>query len=316
MSVVNSPEHQGLSPKQIVPKLADQGIYVASESTIYRLLREHEQVQGPKAPRPRVVRAKPTQTADGPNQVWSWDITYLKSSVKGQFFYLYLVVDIWSRKLMGWEVLRREGAKHAAELISRICDDNDIDGTHLVLHSDNGAPMKGATMLATLQWLGVVPSFSRPHVKDDNAYSESLFRTLKYRPSYPKRPFKSLKEAREWVDEFVRWYNTEHLHSAIHFVTPAERHAQQDSSILAKRARVYEQARRRHPLRWTGATRDWTPVELVYLNPDLDATERRCPQAPQALSGKGPSLKGPPDSDPSKQATNPHRLWAGAPCRN
>ena len=127
--------------------------------------------------------------------------------------------------------------------------------------------MRGATMLATLQWLGVVPSFSRPHVKDDNPYSESLFRTLKYRPSYPSGPFASLEAARAWVASFVHWYNNEHRHSAICYVTPAQRHGQQDEAILAKRKRVYERAKRRRPSRWTRGTRDWTPVNAVFINP-------------------------------------------------
>jgi putative transposase len=127
--------------------------------------------------------------------------------------------------------------------------------------------MKGATLLATLQFLGIIPSFSRPHVSDDNPYSESLFRTLKYRPQYPVAPFQSLQEAEDWVGEFVRWYNTEHRHSAIKFVTPAARHAGQEQQILARRKEVYEQAKRRNPARWSGATRDWQPVGEVSLNP-------------------------------------------------
>jgi hypothetical protein len=144
-----------------------------------------------------------------------------------------------------------------------------VDPEGLILHTDNGGPMKGSTMLATLQRLGIVPSFSRPKVSDDNPYSEALFRTLKYRPEYPGRPFDSLAEAREWVAGFVQWYNTVHLHSAICFVSPDDRHFGREHDLLKKRREVYEAARRRHPERWsTGKTRNWDPVRVVVLNPD------------------------------------------------
>jgi transposase InsO family protein len=273
LEVVNSKEYRGLSPKQIVPRLADEGVYLASESTVYRILRSEAQLTHRTPARSPTPRPKPSNTATGPNQLWSWDITYLKSTVRGRFFYLYLMVDVWSRKIVGWAVHKRESAQHASELVWQICQDSKLDSRGIVLHSDNGSPMRGATMLATLQWLGVVPSFSRPHVKDDNAYSESLFRTLKYRPSYPSRPFASVEAARDWVGSFVRWYNHEHRHSAIRYVTPAQRHDQHEAEILAKRERVYERAKRRRPSRWTGRTRNWTPVNAVFLNPPTPLAE-------------------------------------------
>ena len=268
LALVNSPAFRELSPKQIVPKLADQGRYLASESSIYRILREEGQLTHrgrAKAP----VRCPPApQVADGPNQVWSWDITYLKAPVRGSFFYLYLITDVWSRKIVGFEIHDRECNELAAALFTRACADEGADTTKLTLHSDNGGPMKGSTMLATLQHLGVVPSFSRPSVSNDNPFSESLFRTMKYRPIFPKGPFESLEAARAWVVTFVRWYNTEHLHSGIRFVTPMDRHEGRDAEILEKRRQIYEAARRRRPDRWTGPTRDWSPVEEVYLNPE------------------------------------------------
>ncbi len=272
LEVANSPEFRGLSPKQIVPRLADEGIYVASESTFHRLLRR-EARQKRAAGRSPTPRVKPTHQATGPNQLWSWDITYLKSSLRGQFFYLYIVVDVWSRKIVGWAVHRQESAKQAAKLISKICQDSGVDPKGLVLHSDNGGPMRGATMLTTLQWLGIVPSFSRPHVSDDNPYSEALFRTVKSRPSYPKRPFVNLQLARAWVGHFVCWYNTEHRHSGIRYVTPEQRHSGQDGAILARRKRVYECAKRRRPTRWTGQTRNCTPVHAVFINPPAPVVE-------------------------------------------
>lgn len=267
LKVVNEPEHRNLSPKQIVPRLADQGVYLASESTMYRVLREENQLQHRSASRP-ATHARPRElVATGPNQVWSWDITYLKSPILGRFFYLYLMVDVWSRKIVGAAVHPAERDELAAELLRVACAAEGVHEGQLTVHSDNGGPMKGATMVATLDRLGVRSSFSRPHVSDDNPYSESLFRTLKYRPEFPDGPFASLEAARDWVWHFVGWYNEEHRHSAIRFVTPAQRHAGEDVPILARRHAVYAAARTRHPERWSGDTRNWSPVDVVTLNP-------------------------------------------------
>jgi transposase InsO family protein len=179
------------------------------------------------------------------------------------------VIDVWSRRVVGWTVHERESADLAAALIQNICIETSVDSAGLVLHSDNGKPMRGSTMLAMLQWLGIVPSFSRPHVSNDNPYSESLFRTLKQTPAYPTLPFASAGTARAWVTRFVAWYNTEHRHSGIRYVTPDQRHRGEDRPILARRAEIYEAARRRRPDRWTRHTRDWTPILAVTLNPAL-----------------------------------------------
>ena len=273
LNVANSAEFRDMSPKQIVPKLADQGLYLASESTFYRLLRQHAMVAHRQSSKPPVSRRPKEHVATGPNQVWTWDITYLKTHVKGMFFFLYLIVDIWSRKIISAQVYAEESMEHSARMFSQACFFHAVNPDGLVLHSDNGGPMKGSTMLATLQKLGVIPSFSRPRVSDDNPYSESLFRTLKYRPEYPSKPFKTIEEAQAWVDEFVLWYNTEHLHSAIRFVTPDDRHYGLEEQILAKRHSVYEDARQRTPNRWSGRTRNWEPIRLVRLNP-----EKQCDQ--------------------------------------
>lgn len=273
IETVNSPEYRDLSPKQIVPRLADEGKYLASESTVYRLLREEGLDAHRERSRPPVHSRPREHAADGPNQVWSWDITYLPSVVRGLFFYLYMVVDVWSRKIVGWEVHAEESMDLAARLISRTCAELGVDPDGLVLHADNGGPMKGSTMLATMQRLGVVPSFSRPHVSDDNPFSEALFRTLKYRPEYPRAPFATQEAARAWVAGFVAWYNTKHLHSAIRFVTPDDRHFGREDAILRHRKLVYERARRRNPSRWSGDTRDWNPVGTVVLNPERHADQ-------------------------------------------
>lgn len=266
---VNSPEFRDLSPKQIVPLLADQGKYLASESTVYRILRKEKQLLHRESYRSPTKRHKPAEyVAIGPNEVWSWDITYLKSQIRGEFFRLYMVVDIWSRKIVAWEVHAEETSENAAALLAQAYRETGASPGSLVVHMDNGGPMKGATLTATLQKLGVMTSYSRPSVSNDNPYSESLFRTLKYRPVYPSGAFESIEAARKWVAEFVRWYNTEHLHSAIRFVTPQDRHEGRDPKLLEKRKEIYIKARLRNPERWSGAIRSWNPIEVVKLNPD------------------------------------------------
>jgi transposase InsO family protein len=276
VAVCNEPQYASLPPSQIVPRLADEGIYMASEASFYRVLREHDQVhRRGRAQPPRQVHKPLAIATTGPNQTWSWDITYLPTIVRGQFFRLYMVLDIYSRKITGWEVHLEELACHAATLIEKASLCHNVQPGQLTLHADNGSPMKGATMLATLQRLGILPSFSRPSVSDDNPYSESLFRTLKYTPAYPGKPFACIEDARAWVLRFVEWYNHEHRHSGIGFVTPAQRHDGEDKAILAHRSRVYEQAKANKPLRWrTRPTRNWEPVEVVYLNPDKPAATR------------------------------------------
>ena len=203
VSVLTSSRYAGLSPKQLVPQLADEGLYLASESTIYRVQRRYGLRAKKRAQsRTHVTRACTIHRATGPNQVWSWDITLLPTTVRGVYLRLYLVMDVWSRRIVGWRVSERESAELAAELVTQACREGNV-GPGLVLHSDNGAPMRGSTMIATLQWLGVVPSFSRPHVSDDNPYSEALFRTLKHTPAYPRLPFADLGSAERWVTRFV-----------------------------------------------------------------------------------------------------------------
>jgi putative transposase len=268
LDTVNAAAFRELPPHQIVPRLADLGCYLASESTIYRVLRAKQLLAHrgrAKAPGRHAPRA---HVATGPNQVWSWDITYLKTPVRGLFLYLYLMMDVWSRKVVGWAVHEVESADLAAALFTETCRGHHLDPTGIVLHADNGGPMKGATMVVTLERLGVLASFSRPSVSNDNPFSESLFRTLKYRPEYPTQPFADLAAARTWVRTFVRWYNTAHLHSAIRFVTPEDRHAGREIAILAARHTVYADAQTRHPERWSGRTRNWDPITDVTLNPE------------------------------------------------
>ena len=279
LAIANSDEFAHLTPSQIVPRLADQGQYLASESSFYRVLKAENQLQHRSPERPRQKRSKPRAlSANAPNQLFSWDITYLPTLVTGIYFYLYLFLDIFSRKIVGWQIYDSESSELAGDVMRDICRRENIAPDQVELHSDNGSPMKGAAMLATLQSLGVMPSFSRPSVSNDNPYSESLFKTLKYRPNYPSRAFESLLAARQWVGTFVNWYNHEHRHSAVRFVTPDQRHAGQDTAVLAKRVDVYEAAKAKHPQRWSGCTRNWQPVTVVHLNPDQQKSKTTRPK--------------------------------------
>jgi transposase InsO family protein len=274
LKVANEPDYANLPPCKIVPRLADRGRYLASESTFYRVLKAEKQLSHRQRSKPAgKVKQPRALVATAPNQIYSWDITYLPTVVKGLFFYLYLAMDIYSRKIVGWQVYGEESSALAADLMTDICQREGVQRQQVTLHSDNGSPMKGATMLATLQQLGVIPSFSRPAVSNDNPYSESLSRTLKYRPGYPEHPFAGLLSARRWVKGFVDWYNHEHLHSAIRFVTPEQRHTGLDKEILAKRTQVYLKAKGKYPNRWSGDIRNWEAVSEVHLNPEKGKTK-------------------------------------------
>jgi transposase InsO family protein len=269
LTVANSDEFGHLSPSQIVPRLADQGQFVGSESSFYRVLKDAKQLQHRTASKPSKPRHKPRAlSATAPAQIYCWDITYLPSRVQGMYFYLYLFIDLYSRKIVGWQVFDVENSERASEVIRDICERENIARGQVTLHSDNGSPMKGVTMRAMLEQLGVMPSYSRPAVSNDNPFSEALFKTLKYQSSYPRRPFQDLAAARTWVNTFANWYNVEHRHSAIKFVTPVQRHEGIDHALLENRVTVYEAAKARNPERWSGETRNWKPVLVVHLNPE------------------------------------------------
>lgn len=267
LGFLNCAEYRNLSVREVVPKLADKNVYIASESTFYRILKDNKLLVHRGRSKPSNRYRPAAVIAHGPNEVWSWDITYLKGPIRGEYFYLYMVVDIYSRKIMGWDLRKEQSSGHSSKLLSELCKKHGIKKKQLTLHSDNGGPMKGATMLATLQKLGVVPSFSRPTVSDDNAFSEALFKTLKYCPQYPLRgEFGSDEAAKAWIESFVEWYNEKHLHSEIHYVTPSDRHSGRDKMILIKRKEVYEEARLRNPLRWKKGLRNWNHISEVPLN--------------------------------------------------
>jgi transposase InsO family protein len=272
LDVLNSPEHRDLSPRQVIPALAERGTYVASEATAYRVLRRHGMLHHRQDSRPQQHRRPRELVAQAPNQVLCWDITYLRSPVIGQFFYLYLVTDIFSRRIVAATVYETEDDAHASRLFASVIRREKIPAGQATLHSDNGPAMKGATLKATLERLGVVSSFSRPRVSDDNPYVESLFGTMKSRVGYPRKPFSSVEEAQVWVDRFVAWYDNEHRHSALNWVTPNARHTGADLELLRRRRETYERARARNPGRWTGAIRNCAPAPAVTLNPVREAT--------------------------------------------
>jgi len=273
LETCHNPEYADLPPGQIVPRLADKGEYVGCESTFYRVLHdEKEQHHRGRSKSPQSRKTPTSHCAKAPNQLWSWDVSYLPTLIRGQFYYLYMIMDIYSRKITGWEVHDCEDGDYAASLVHKAVMKELTIGQPLVLHADNGSIQKGSTLRAKLEFLGVTSSFSRPRVSNDNPYSESLFRTCKYCPSYPSEGFASLQAARKWMSEFVHWYNNVHRHSNIRHVTPSQRHDGLDAQLLKQRESVYEQARAKNPDRWSGKIRNWQPIKEVWLNPDKQTT--------------------------------------------
>jgi putative transposase len=273
LAAANEPRFADMPPARIVPMLADEGTYLASESTFSRILRDHGQNRHRgRAKAPTKQRAPTTHVATAPGQVWCWDMTYLPTEVAGRWFYLYLIMDLYSRKVVGWEVHAEDDADHASHLVRRtaLAEGIAMRDNKPVLHGDNGATLKATTVLAMLHWLGIKASYSRPRVSDDNAFAEALFRTAKYRPEFPADGFADLEAARAWAARFVHWYNVDHRHSGIRYVSPAQRHAGQDKDILAARHQVYLEAKAQHPTRWSRHTRNWTPCAAVTLNPERD----------------------------------------------
>lgn len=260
-----SEEYCNDTPDLVVAKLADKGVYLCSPSSMYRILGRHKLNTYRRRGKEPVREEKIVTIASKPNQVWTWDITYLRSWVRGIYFKLYVFQDLYSRKIIGWHVDENESAAIAETVLLKALADEGITGLGLRLHNDNGNPMKCVTFALKVKDLGVSQSFSRPSVSNDNPFIESLFKTLKYCPQYPYRPFNDIDEARAWVADFVSWYNESHLHSAIGYVTPGQRHRMEDKKILENRKAVYVQARQTAPERWSTATRNWMPSETTQL---------------------------------------------------
>jgi transposase InsO family protein len=257
------------TPSYIVPTLADNGCYIGSESTFYRTLKNAGQLADRSLTKSQHQRKKPNvQVAIKLNEVWTWDISYLATQTRVQHYYLYMIVDIFSRKIVGADEYEQELGELAADFLQRTIWSEKCINKKTVLHSDNGAPMRSFTMQAKMRDLGVASSYSRPRVSNDNPYSESLFRTTKYHHSWPKDGFKNLAEAREWVTNFVSWYNKIHKYSGIKYVTPEQLHNGLDTQLLLNKKETYLKAQQEDPSRWRNNIRNWDYIDKIFLNPE------------------------------------------------
>ena len=273
LNVLHAPEHVDLAPAQVYAKLLDErSEYLCSERTMYRVLAAAGEVRERRNQLVHPEYKKPELLATGPNQVWSWDITKLLGPAKWTYFYLYVVLDIFSRYVVGWMVAERENAAHARRLIAETCARHGVVPGELTLHQDRGAPMRAKTFAQLLADLGVTKSHSRPHVSDDNPFSEAHFKTLKYRPDFPGR-FDALAAAVAYHRGFFRWYNHEHRHEALGLLTPADVHFGRAPVVLAARQRVLDAAYAAHPERFVrrAPTAGLPPTE-VWINKPATAT--------------------------------------------
>jgi len=274
VDTLNRPRFADCTPYTVYARLLDEGTYLASVRTFYRLLAAQGLVHERRNQLTHPAHIKPELVASAPNQVWSWDITRLRSGLKWQHFYLYVLLDIFSRYVVGWLVAQAESAGLAAALIEQSCDKHGIARHSLILHSDRGSPMRAKSTAELLVDLGVAASFSRPRVSNDNPFSEAQFKTLKYRPEFPER-FESIEHARAHLRTFFPWYNDEHHHSGIGFMTPAAVHFGRAPALYQQRAAVLHSAYAAHPERFKG--RAPTPPalpEIVGINlPKTQPTE-------------------------------------------
>jgi putative transposase len=270
--MLNSERFQDQAPRQVYAKLLDEGQYLCHWRTMYRILEAHQEVCERRQVRRHICYTKPELLASGPNQVWSWDITQLKGPAKWLYFYLYVVLDVFSRYVVGWLVAEQESAELAEILIAETCLNQEIQPGQLTLHSDRGGPMKSKQVTQLLVDLGIIKSHSRPHVSDDNPYSEAHFKTLKYRPDYPDR-FADLQHARQWGHLVFTWYNHDHYHSALGLLTPASVHYGRAEFILTQRQQVLQAAYAAHPDRFVkGLPVVPVPPQEVWINQPKSAT--------------------------------------------
>jgi putative transposase len=265
LEVLHEPRFVDLSPSEVYATLLDENIYLCSRRTMHRILAANREVRERRDQVRHPHYSAPELLATRPNELWSWDITKLLGPAKWTYYYLYVILDVFSRYVVGWMVAYEESAALAKRLIEATCTRQGIVPGQLTMHADRGSSMKSKPVAFLLSDLGVTKTHSRPHVSNDNPYSEALFRTLKHAAAYPRLPFANGDAARRWVERFVAWYNTEHRHSGIRYVTPDERHSGRDTEILARRHALYTGARLAE--RWTRSTRNWSPIGLVLLNP-------------------------------------------------
>ena len=265
--ILNTPRFADQSPREVYASLLDENRYICSYRTMYRILHEYQEVRERRNQLRRPIYQKPELLAKAPNQVWSWDITKMRGPVKWSYFYLYVVLDIYSRYVVGWMIALQEAAHLAQELVEETYKKQGIQQGQLILHSDRGNPMTSKTMAYLLADLGVTKSHSRPYVSNDNPFSEAQFKTMKYQPSYPKR-FGSLLEARAWAREFFSWYNHCHHHSGIALLTPAVVHSGRAAEVVQIRQATLETAYKHHPERFVRGLPKPEPLpKAVWINP-------------------------------------------------
>lgn len=266
-SILNSPRFVDQTPRQVYATLLDEGTYLCHWRTMYRILAAHGEVRERRAQRQHPTYHKPQLHATGPNQVWSWDITHLRGPAPRQFFKLYTVLDIYSRYVVGWLLAEHEDSDVASHLIAESARKQGIVPEQLILHADNGSPMRSKTLSELLVDLGITRSHSRPHTSNDNPFSEAQFKTLKYRPDYPQR-FASLETARQWARQFFKWYNLEHYHSGLNLLTPASVHLGKAVTVQAQRQVTMQRAYAAQPARFTrGMPVVKGPPAAVWINP-------------------------------------------------
>jgi putative transposase len=271
-TLLNSPRFADQAPREVYASLLDEGCYVCSVRSMYRILAEYDEVRERRDQLRHPNYTRPELLATGPNQVWSWDITRLLGPVKWSYFYVYTILDIYSRYVVGWMIALQEAAHLAEQLVEETCQRQGIVPGQLTLHADRGKPMLSKPLAFLLADLGVTKSHSRPYTSDDNPFSEAQFKTMKYRPDYPGR-FGSLLEAREWGQDFFRWYNFEHHHTALGLLTPADVHFGRAAEVLQLRQLVLEQAYDQHPERFVhGMPRPQAAPQAVWINPPRPAT--------------------------------------------
>lgn len=271
--LLNSERFQDQAPREVYAALLDEERYLCSISTMYRILAEHGEVRERRNQLRHPVYQKPELLATGPNQVWSWDITKLRGPSTGVYYYLYVIIDIYSRYGVGWMIAESESAELAEQLIAETCAKQGVQRTQLTIHADNGGPMIAKTVAILLADLGVAKSHSRPHVSNDNPYSEAQFKTLKYRPDYPDR-FGSLVDARQWARSFFAWYNEQHHHSGLGLLTPTVVHTGRADTVRQQRQAVLQQAYQTHPERFVrGRPQPTTLPQAVWINPPPHPTD-------------------------------------------
>lgn len=269
--LLNSDRFADQAPRQMYATLLDEGVYHCSVSTMYRILHTHQEVKERRNQRVHPVRRQPQLQTTAPNQLWSWDITKLDSPHKYVYFYLYVILDVFSRYVVGWMIAEAESAELAQQLISRTCAQQQVASDQLTLHADNGGPMVALTTAQLLETLGVQKTHSRPYTPNDNAFSEAQFKTLKYRPDFPDQ-FPTVAEARAWARTFFNWYNQQHHHSSLALLTPEVVHTGVDKQVIQQRDSVLQTAFATHPERFVhGLPHHPKLPTAVWINPPLES---------------------------------------------